>query len=305
MLNDALVPVFLLIILGFILSRSPISSESMWRDLEKLTYYLFFPALLVTRLSSADVLGVAAFDIARVLGLALFIVTVLLVLFRRILAADGSTFSSIYQGSIRLNTYIGLAVIEALYGERGLVQAALALAIYIPAVNVLCVIALHSNANSGFDRMLDVSRAVLSNPLVIACVLGLVLSVVSWEPHRILQETLIILSQPALPLGLLTVGAGIRFVSMGPQTLQLLVATLTKLGIFPMLVLVCCFLFEVPTSLALILLILTCLPAPPSAYILARQLGGNVSLMANIITLETLLTFVSLPLWLEFGPRWL
>jgi predicted permease len=83
----------------------------------------------------------------------------------------------------------------------------------------------------------------------------------------------------------------------------LAVAVLGKLLIFPALVAMATQLLGVPADLAAVLLLLTCLPAPPSAYILARQLGGDVSLMANIITLQTVVAFFTIPVWLEVGNR--
>jgi malonate transporter len=83
------------------------------------------------------------------------------------------------------------------------------------------------------------------------------------------------------------------------------VAAFCKLLAFPALVVVGTLLFQVNPGLSAVLLLLTCLPAPPSAYILARQLGGNVSLMANIITLQTILAFFTIPLWIDIGDRFL
>ena len=100
---------------------------------------------------------------------------------------------------------------------------------------------------------------------------------------EIVLALLDVLSQPALPLELLAVGAGIRFLSFGRQSWQLAAAVLGKLLIFPALVAVATQPTGVHPDLAAVLLLLTCLPAPPSAYILARQLGGDVSLMANTL----------------------
>ena len=91
--------------------------------------------------------------------------------------------------------------------------------------------------------------------------------------------------------------------AFGRQSWQLTVALLGKLLVFPALVAVATQLFTVSSDLAAILLLLTCLPAPPSAYILARQLGGDVSLMANIITLQTVVAFFTIPVWLSVGNR--
>jgi predicted permease len=304
MILEALFPIFAIILLGFLISRTPISSPSVWEGLERLTYYLFFPALLVGRLSATSFDADELLAIAFVLGFSLFVFTILFTGLRAFIAKEQGSLSSVYQGSIRFNTYIGLACIEALYGDTGLTLAALCLVIYIPAVNVLSVVSLTASGGGG-NRAVVAVGSILTNPLVLACLAGLGLSL--WDPSipELGWEIVEVLSQPALPLGLLAVGAGIRFVALGDQTWQLIVAVFCKLLAFPALVVVGTLLFQVNPGLSAVLLLLTCLPAPPSAYILARQLGGNVSLMANIITLQTIVAFFTIPLWIDIGDRFL
>lgn len=304
MILEALFPIFAIILLGFLISRTPISSPSVWEGLERLTYYLFFPALLVGRLSATSFDADELLAIAFVLGFSLFVFTILFTGLRAFIAKEQGSLSSVYQGSIRFNTYIGLACIEALYGDAGLTLAALCLVVYIPAVNVLSVVSLTASGGGG-NRAVVAVGSILTNPLVLACLAGLGLSL--WDPSipELGWEIVEVLSQPALPLGLLAVGAGIRFVALGDQTWQLIVAVFCKLLAFPALVVVGTLLFQVNPGLSAVLLLLTCLPAPPSAYILARQLGGNVSLMANIITLQTIVAFFTIPLWIDIGDRFL
>lgn len=305
MILEALSPIFVIILLGFIISRTPISTPSVWEGLERLTYYLFFPALLVSRLSDTRFDLDDLFEIGYVLVFALFVFTILFVGLRVFIAKEQGSLSSVYQGSIRFNTYIGLACIEALYGGNGLTMAALCLVVYIPLVNVLSVISLTATGANGGNRLIIAVGSILTNPLVLACLAGLGLSL--WDPDipDLAWEVVEVLSQPALPLGLLAVGAGIRFVAIGDQSWQLAVATFCGLMVFPGLVVVGTLLFQASPGLSAILLLLSCLPAPPSAYILARQLGGNVSLMANVITLQTVVAFFSIPLWIDIGDRFL
>lgn len=298
-------PIFAIILFGFLISRTPISSRAVWSSLERLTYYLFFPALLIVRLSSSNFDWEDITEIAKVIGLALFVISVLVFLLRKLVAADPASISSIYQGSIRFNTYIGLACIDVLYGDSGLTMAALCIAVYIPLVNILCVTSLSANGEGGTKRLSRIVNSVVTNPLVLAGFIGIGISYTGFDMPTLLGSILDILSQPALPLGLMAVGAGIHFVALGEQSPQLIVAVVNKLVLFPALTLAACLLFETPTSIALILLLLTGLPAPPSAYILARQLGGNASLMANIITVQTLTAFFVIPIWLELANRYL
>lgn len=305
MILSALIPIFAIILLGFLISRTPVSSQAVWSELERLTYYIFFPALLVLRLSDSNFDWEDIVDISKVIVLALFVITVLILSLRKFVSSDSASLSSIYQGSIRFNTYIGLACIDVLYGDRGLFTAALCLAIYIPLVNVLCVVSLTGGGEGGTKRVSRVINSVATNPLVLACIAGIAISYSGFNIPSLAESVLEILSQPALPIGLLAVGAGIRFVALGEQSWQLLVAVVNKLAVFPGLVLAGCLLFETPNSVAIILLLLTALPSPPSAYILARQLGGNESLMANIITVQTLAAFFVIPIWIELADRYL
>jgi malonate transporter and related proteins len=305
MILSALTPIFAIVLLGFVLSRTPLSSPEIWEQLERFTYYLFFSSLLVLRLSSSryDLLELG--EIGLVLGLALAVITLLIVGLREFISKEQAALSSVYQGSIRFNTYIGLACIDVLYGNSGLTLAALVLAVYIPLVNLLCVISLTSGGQDSGKRLMVVAGSLVTNPLVLACLIGIAISSSGYRLPELLESTLEILSQPTLPLGLLAVGAGIRFIAFGEQSWQLLVAVFNKLLAFPALILLACLLFETDPSMAAVILLLTCLPAPPSAYIMARQLGGNASLMANIITLQTLAAFFLIPLWIELGNRFL
>ena len=304
MILGALIPIFAIILLGFLISRTPISSPEVWQGLERLTYYLFFPALLVNRLSQTNFEVSELLEIGYVLGFALFAFTILFTGLRQFIAKGKGSLSSVYQGSIRFNTYIGLACVEALYGESGLTLAALCLVVYIPLVNVLSVISISASGGNR-NRWVIVTGSVLTNPLVLACFLGMGLSYYNVEVPDLGWEIIEVLSLPALPLGLLAVGAGIHFVAFSDQTWQLVVALLCKLLAFPALVVVATLLFKLAPGLSAVLLLLTCLPAPSSAYILARQLGGNVSLMANIITLQTLVALFTIPLWIDIGDRFL
>jgi malonate transporter and related proteins len=304
MILSALTPIFAIIFLGFLLSRTVILKPVVWSGIERLTYYIFFPALLVMRLSQSNFDWEDIADIAKVIGLGLFVITALIVALRKLIATDLASLSSVYQGSIRFNTYIALACISELYGESGLTMAALCIAVYIPLVNILCVTSLSVNGEGGMNRLSRIINSVVINPLVLAGAAGIGISYIGFDMPPLAESVLTILSQPALPLGLLAVGAGIRFVALGDQSWQLIVAVVNKLALFPALTLAACLLFETPHAIALILLLLTSLPAPPSAYILARQLGGNVSLMANIITLQTLAAIVVIPVWIELGNRY-
>ena len=131
-----ILPVFLLIFLGRICRLRAFPGDGFWAPAEKLTYYLLLPALIVIVLAEADFAGLAVGPMALAMAGAIVLMTGLMVALRPRLGVDGPGFTSVYQSVVRLNGYIGLSVAFGLYGDRGLAVAAVALATYVPLVNV-------------------------------------------------------------------------------------------------------------------------------------------------------------------------
>src|SRR6478752_9647241 len=123
---SALLPVFLLIVLGFILKRSLMRLDTQWHGLERLTYYVLFPMLLIQTLVKADLSKVPVAGVGGALMLAALAVSLICLalwpLFRR-MNVDGPAFTSIFQGATRWQTYVALSVSRNLYGAAGLALA--------------------------------------------------------------------------------------------------------------------------------------------------------------------------------------
>jgi len=301
MISDALGPVFLLILFGAFVKRIGFPGGHFWLGAERLTYFVLFPALLVHRLASADFNGVQLERLAGTITASLVLISLGLYLVRRRLAKDGPAFTSVFQGGIRFNTYIGLACASELYGEAGLVLASVTVAIMIPLINLLCVLVFSIEGNCQQFHWKSLSRSILQNPLILACVLGVFLNESGIGLPGWSADTLGILSAAALPLGLLAVGVAIDINAIKGATLELLSASLTKFLILPAMTLAISQMTSLATENQKILLLFVCLPTASSAYILARQLGGDTTLMANIVSAQTLFAFIAMPIWIAIA----
>ncbi|PWV61599.1 AEC family transporter [Plasticicumulans acidivorans] len=291
---DALGPVFALIVLGFALRRVDFPGAAFWTPAERLAYYLLLPALLVRELASADLSSFAVAHVALVLVTTIVLMTLLALRLRRWLGSDGPAFGSSYQGVIRLNTYVGLAACAPLYGRPGLALAALALAVMVPLVNVLCV-SIISHAH-GLARPTHLFAAVLRNPLIIACLLGIALnrSDIGLPPGT--RGPLDILARAALPLGLLTMGAGLQIAAVRGRSGAIALGCVLKLLVAPLLGWTLAALSGLPPLETAVVVLFAALPGAPSSYILARQMGGDAPLAAAVVTVQTLLSMLTLPL---------
>lgn len=294
----AVVPIFGLIFLGFILRRIEFPGPDFWPVSERLTYYVLFPALLVSGLVGRS-FDESATGLAVTLIAAVCIVGALLVTLRPMIGMDGPVFTSVFQGAIRPNTYVGLSAAAALLGPDWMALSAVALLTLIPLVNVLCVLVLsrHGKHGGGLGR---VALELVRNPLILACVVGFALNGLDVALPTIVAEFLTILGKAALPLGLLAVGAGLRFEGLGEKALPVALASLAHLVALPLAAYGCAQLLGVEGVTRDAALIYTAIPVSVSAFILARQMGGDHRGMALIITVQTVLSAVTLPVVLGF-----
>jgi len=211
----ALLPVFLLIVLGFVLKRSLMRLETQWHGLERLTYYVLFPALLIQTLVKADLSSVPVAGVGGALLLSALAMSLLCLGLRPLLsrfAVDGPAFTSIFQGATRWQTYVALAISGNLHGEIGLALASVAMVAIIPLVNVFSV------------------------------------------------------------------------------------AVFLKLILMPVLAIALALWFGLSGSNLSIVAACSAVPASSSAYVLARQMGGDAPLLAQIITLQTILAAITMPI---------
>jgi len=299
MLN-ALIPVFSLILLGGILKYVKFPGGEFWRGAERITYYLLFPALLFLRLSTtvSPELQLPVL-IPLLIGL-LLILSAVIIATGFIFNIRAAAFTSLYQGGIRFNTYVGLAVVDGLLGESGLAIAAVVVGILIPVINLLCITVFAYAGTSSGNGVKSIIKSILTNPLIVACVLGILWNYLGWGLPGLLVSVLELLSTTALPLGLLSVGAGVNVLALGNATGALLVSALIKLLIAPVLASVLCAITEQPALTSAVIVIFAALPTASSAYILARELGGDAQSMAAIITGQTLLAMATMPLVIHY-----
>ena len=232
--------------------------------------------------------------------------SLLLVVFRKSLVRDGPAFTSLFQGTVRFNTYIGLTIILYAMGESGMLVAAVIMATLIPLVNILSVaVLLRHGRNSGGRGWRAFIVSLCKNPVVVACVVGIILQVARIEIVPPLADTLAILGKAALPLGLLSVGAALDFRVFQASRLAICAACLLKLVFLPFLMFLGCRIFAVQGVAAGVALLFAALPGSALSFILARQLGGDSRLMSAIVTAQTCLAPITMPLVLGFFSRFI
>jgi malonate transporter len=295
-----LFPDIALILIGWLVYRHGSFPTAFWDGLERLVYFLLFPALLfgaiVRNPLSAAQSGpmLAAALGALVSGIALGYLA------KPVLGADPRRFASGVQCAFRFNSYITLAVALRIGGSEGLSLAALIVGFVVPTANLAAVYALARNSGAGLLRELT------RNPLVLATISGLLVKTTGLKLPEPIDATLIRLGQGALTLGLICVGAGLRLEGQpDPQpgkraeTIQLAAwFTATKLVVMPLVALLIGLALSLPKLSMTIAVMYASMPTAPASYVLATRMGGDGRFVAFLITVSTIGALVALPFWL-------
>ena len=295
----ALWPIFGLILFGYLLRRGRFFDQGFWDGAERLNYFLLFPALLVGSMAGAPFFSPELPKIALLALLGVLLVWCLLLLLRRRHGWPASRFGVVAQSALRFNTYLGLATISVLYGTQGLAIAAIIMAIKIPVLNLLSVWALASGQQLSAWQM---ARPILKNPLIQGCLLGILLNLSGIGLPLGSDNLVRMLGAGSLPLGLLCVGAALQPARLVDERAVMLLSSLVRLVAIPFAIALLAWLLGMPAQAAALVIIFFALPTAPTAYILTRQMKGDSELMAGIITMQTLLAALTLPLVLSFLP---
>ena len=292
----ALIPIMALIILGYILKRSKFLDEDAWSGIEKLTYFILFPSLLIRTLGNQSITGTPWPSMLMVIVGTVIISAVLLILLRKFLSKNDATFTSIFQGGVRFNTYIAFAIAQSLYGASGLAMSSVVAGFMIVLINLWCTFVFVIWGKGKFEGVLSIVKEIIRNPLIIACGVGWFLSLSGIGLHFVVGDILEIVGRAALPFGLLAVGAALKLEGVKGHATPIIISSVVQFGIKPLLAFGLVFLTGLTGVAAAVLIIAFMTPTAPSAYILARQLGGDTDTMASIITVQTLLAFFIMPI---------
>jgi len=293
---EALLPIFLLVMLGVVFKRWQFPASGFWITADRITYYIFLPALIIDKLATTafsinDFYSLTGVVIISVLVIALFTVAI-----RKFLPVSAASFTSIFQGSIRPNNYVAMAAAIALYGSNGLGITAIVMAGVIPLVNILCISSFFYYVPNKEKGSQNIIKSVLSNPLVIACAVGIFLNSTGIGLPYVSNDLFKILSSAALPMGLISVGTGLQLSGNKGKMLPIIVASVLKLIALPILTYYLLTFMGIDDTRRSVAVLFSSVPCAVSSYILAGHLNGDQKLMASIITTETLAAFVTMPI---------
>lgn len=294
---QSVIPIFALILFGVFLRRTSLFEDGFWRGLDRLGFYILYPVLLFVTIVKADFSGLSAGPVMIALlvawaGVGGFTLALWPILERG--GMSGPTFSSVFQTAVRWNGFIALAVAEKAFGTAGAAMVALVMAAVIIPINMSTVIVM-SWFTQARPSLAGAFRKVAVNPLIIGAALALLVRQLPFPVPGPLDDALHLIGRSALGMGLIAIGGGLKGgkgAFTGPQAI---VPTVLKLVVLPSLVVTLALAFGLTGEQVVWLALCAAVPTAMNGYVLAREMGGDAEAYAATATLQTALSFVTIP----------
>jgi malonate transporter and related proteins len=290
-----LLPDFILIFIGLLLSRITSWGRDFWSGLEKLIYYVLFPVLLFTSIARTQIDFTAAAPAIKTAVLTAVCGMVLGFLAKPIFKLEDKFFASGFQTAFRFNSYIGLAIMGRLHGEAGITAFGIVICLVVPLANLASVWALARNSK------LNLARELAQNPLIIATISGILFSLSGLKLPEVALLLFNRIGAASLACGLIAVGAALQlkdgFKHLGPMVYW----TSIKLLALPIIAYILGSTFGITGLYFDAVMLLAALPTATSAYILAVRMGGDGQIVAILITISTVTAMLTIPIWLHIA----
>jgi len=298
---DAIMPIFILMALGYLIKKLKLADKKTLDSINKLIFKIFLPVLLFYNIyttETAEVFDVKLMAFAAVGTVSVFILGYFAVL---LITKDNAKRGVMLQDFFRANfAILGIPLVNYICNKEASELASLMVAVIIPVFNILAVISLEI-FRGGEKRVnvLELLKDVITNPLIIGCVFGIIFFVFDIKLPFVLEKSIKDISSVATPLSIVILGSIFEFSGCKACVKETVITILTKLVIVPLIIIPIAVLMGFTGEALACLLVVFGGPVAVSSFPMAQQMGGDETLAVQVVVLSSALCLVTLFCWIS------
>jgi predicted permease len=290
---NSVLPVFLLIAVGYVLKQRNFLNEDFSRVSNKVVFSIALPAMIFESIYNSDLRNVVDIDLIVFCILAIIGYFLLISAGASIIIKDRTVIGAFVQGSFRSNyILIGLPLIHSLYDKsnsEAIQKSSFIVSIIIPVFNILSIIILSTySRNVQVVKFSKNLRIIATNPLIIAVVIAIIANLINIKIPPFLLMTISYISDIAIPLALLDIGSCITISGISNTLNYALIASFLKIIFAPVILTGIAYICNFRNSDLVILYVLFASPTAVASYIMAKNMDNSAELAASIVLFSTL-----------------
>ncbi len=295
---EAIMPIFLLMVLGYVLKSVKMADENNFNVINKLVFKVFLPVLLFYNVYTTESLEIFDF---KLIG---FVIAVILAIFIigyfvcMMITKENSKRGVILQGIYRSNfAILGIPLVDYICGDDAIGIASMMVATIIPLFNILAVVALE-RFRDGKLHILKMLKGVITNPLILGCGLGMIFLLLGIKLPDVVEKSVSDVAKIATPLAIITLGASFKFKSVKGYIKEITVVTLSKLVISPLIGIAFGAMLGFRGEALACLLVIFGSPVAVSSFAMSQQMGGDADLAALDVVITSTACIFTLFIWI-------
>lgn len=296
---NATLPIFLVMVLGYILKKIKMLDEHSTKIINKLVFRIFLPALLFMDLAEQDFVSLWDTKFVVFCGgstVASILISFLISLTDKDKADRGEFIQASYRSAAAT---LGIAFMTNIYDNASMV--ALMIIGSVPIYNIVAVIVLSvfSTSDNGSRKLFKKTvYNIVTNPIILSILFGLLWSVFKLPFPQIAVKTVSYLGNVASPLALIGLGASFEFKGLKDKLRPVVFASFNKLILFCLLFLPIAINMKFRDDKLVAALIMLGSATTSSSFIMAKNMGHKGIISSSTVMVTTFLSAFTLTIWL-------
>lgn len=295
---EAILPIFLLMALGYVLKSIKMAEESTFNAINKLVFKVFLPVLLFYNVYTTESLEIFDFKLIGFTIISILAVFIIGYFIAMAITKENPRRGVILQGIYRSNfAILGIPLVDYICGDNVIGIASMMVATIIPLFNILAVVALE-RFRDGKLHILKMLKGIITNPLIIGCGVGMVFLLLGIKMPKAIEKGVSDVAKIATPLAIITLGASFKFKSLKGYVKEVLVVTSAKLVIVPLIGISLGVMLGFRGEALACLLVIFGSPVAVSSFAMSQQMGGDADLAALDVVITSVACIFTLFLWI-------
>ncbi|MCI8609874.1 MAG: AEC family transporter [Firmicutes bacterium] len=295
---EAVMPMFIIMAVGIFVRHKGLLSESVAKQLNKLTFNVFFPPLMFANLYGAEIgdafdIKLIGFSIAMILA-GLLCATAVVMKVEKSNKSRGTMIQAIYRSNFVI---MGIPMAANIYGSDNLATTALAVTVIVPLYNVLAVVILEI-FRGGKPDPIHILKGIATNPLIIGALLGALTIPFHITLPGVVESVVVSMKNVATPMALLVLGASLNMKSLEHCKRNLVICTVGRLIVIPAVALTLGALIGLRDVAFVTLIAVFASPTAVSSFTMAEQMDSDGELAGNCVVFSSALASITMFGWI-------